>query len=187
MVIEIQMCSYMHTNDNLEFQSRHVQPHNHTHTHIMLWLKRHFTPVAFIFTSTRGILTSLILPVWNSRLPASRIHYPGASLVLHIYCGEMFPAHMQPVPPWLYPSVLICLHPHPGIIGPNYFSGLRSGCPPGLHGFLCRSCSCCCMLGGREAMLVFWLRGPCEPHKNLPVTTMVKWKPHFQPNKWEHL
>ena len=22
------------------------------------------------------------------------------------------------------------------------------------------------MLGGREAMLVFWLRGPREPHKN---------------------
>jgi hypothetical protein len=31
--------------------------------------------------------------------PVSRIKYPGASLVLHIYCGEIFPAHMQPVPP----------------------------------------------------------------------------------------
>lgn len=36
MVIEIEMCNYMHTNGNLEFQSRHAQPHNHTHTHIML-------------------------------------------------------------------------------------------------------------------------------------------------------
>ena len=42
---------------------------------------------------------------------------------------------MQPVPPWLYPSVLISLHPHPGILGQTIFSGLRSGCPPDLHGF----------------------------------------------------